>query len=274
MGKLTFIKMHGLGNDFVVFDARIKNIKLDASTVRAIADRRTGVGCDQLIVMEPAHSREADLFMRIYNSDGSEVDACGNATRCIAAKVMDENATDQVTIETGAGLLDTKRKRTGITVNYGQAYDDWKAIPLSREMNTLNVDLSEGILSDPVCVNIGNPHAVFFVDKLESVPLSKLGPKLETNALFPEHANIEAVQVMTRNHLKVRVWERGVGITQACGTGACAALIAACRRGYADRNAEVELAGGIILVEWNKDNQVLMTGPTATSFTGTWQFKI
>ena len=142
MGKLTFIKMHGLGNDFVVFDARIKNIKFDASTVRAIADRRTGVGCDQLIVMEPANSREADLFMRIYNSDGSEVDACGNATRCIAAKVMDENATDQVTIETGAGLLDTKRKKTGITVNFGQAYDDWKAIPLSREMNTLHVNLS------------------------------------------------------------------------------------------------------------------------------------
>ena len=124
--------MHGLGNDFVVFDARIKNIKLDASTVRAIADRRTGVGCDQLIVMEPAHSREADLFMRIYNSDGSEVDACGNATRCIAAKVMDENATDQVTIETGAGLLDTKRKRTGVTVNFGQGNEHTKCGPFRR----------------------------------------------------------------------------------------------------------------------------------------------
>ena len=271
MPKIDFIKMHGLGNDFVVFDARANPIKFDNSTIRAIANRRTGVGCDQLIVLERARSPEAELFMRIYNADGSEVAACGNATRCVAAKVMDEKASNQLAIETGAGLLATIRAKTGVTVNMGEAYDDWKDIPLVMETDTLHLDLSEGMLSDPVCVNIGNPHAVFFVDEVKSVPLTNLGPKLERNALFPERTNVEAVQVMARNHLKVRVWERGAGITQACGTGACAALVAGFRRGLTDRKAQVELDGGILEIQWQEDNTVLMTGPTATSFTGTWQ---
>ena len=263
--------MHGLGNDFVVFDARVLPIELDKDAICVISNRRTGIGCDQVIILEPPRSQASDLFMRIYNADGSEVGACGNATRCVAERVMDELATSYLTIETQAGLLKTNQTENGVTVNFGPAYDKWDTIPLSKEKNTLHLDISEGILSDPVCINIGNPHLVFFVDHLESIPLAELGPKLEHNTLFPERTNVEIVQVITKNHLKVNVWERGVGITQACGTGACAALVAACRRNIAGRCAKVELPGGILEVEWLEDNQVLMTGPTAVSFTGIWQ---
>ena len=271
MKEISFTKMHGLGNDFVVFDARVLPIELDKDTVCAISNRRTGIGCDQVIMLEAPRSKASDLFMRIYNADGSEVGACGNGARCVADIVMDELATSYATIETQAGFLKTNRAENGITVNFGPAYDEWDAIPLTKEKNTLHLGISEGILSDPVCVNIGNPHLVFFVDHLESVPLAELGPKLEHNTLFPERTNVETVQVITKHHLKVNVWERGAGITQACGTGACAALVAASRRGIAERRAKVELPGGILEVEWLEDNQVLMTGPTAICFTGFWQ---
>ena len=271
MRDINFIKMHGLGNDFVVFDARTTSIEFDDQMVRAIANRHTGVGCDQLVILEPARSPEADLFMRIHNADGSEVAACGNATRCVAAKVMDDNVSDQVTIQTGAGLLTTKRAESGFTVNMGKAYDNWKDIPLAWEADTLHLELSEGVLSDPVSVSIGNPHTVFFVDALENIPLADLGPKIENHALFPEGTNVEAVQIITSNHLKIKVWERGVGITQACGTGACAALVASHRRGLTERQALVELEGGNLEIVWREDNHVFMTGPVAISFTGTWQ---
>ena len=270
MRDINFIKMHGLGNDFVVFDARTASIEFDDQMVRAIANRHTGVGCDQLVILEPARSPEADLFMRIHNADGSEVVACGNATRCVAAKVMDDNASDQATIETRAGLLTIKRTGTGFTVNMGKAFDDWKDIPLAWNADTLHLELSEGVLSDPVGVNIGNPHLVFFVDKLANVPLANLGPKFEHNPLFPEGTNVEVVQVISYDRLKIRVWERGVGITQACGTGACAALVASHRRGFTGRQAQVELEGGSLEIVWQEDNKVLMTGPASISFTGTW----
>ena len=271
MEMIPFIKMHGLGNDFVVFDARLNKLVFVKDDLCKIANRRTGIGCDQVIVLEPPNSAEADIYMRIYNADGSEVSACGNATRCIADFVMDELGSNHATVETRAGLLPTTATKNGITVNFGKAYENWENIPLANEADTLHLNISEGILSDPVCVNIGNPHLVFFVDKLENVPLKTLGPKLEHNALFPERTNVEVVQVITRNHLRVMVWERGVGITRACGTGACAALVAACRRKIARRKAKVELTGGILLVEWLIDNQVIMTGPTAVSFSGVWQ---
>ena len=270
MKDISFIKMHGLGNDFVVFDARVLPIELDKDTISAISNRRTGVGCDQVIMLEAPHSQASDLFMRIYNADGSEVGACGNATRCVADLVMDEMATSDAKIETKAGLLTAKRTENGVTVNLGPAHDQWDDIPLTKEKNTLHLGISEGVLSDPVCVNIGNPHLVYFVDNLESIPLAELGPKLEHNALFPERTNVETVQVITKHHLRVNVWERGAGITRACGTGACAALVAACRRGIAERCAKVELPGGILEVKWLENNQVLMTGPTAISFTGIW----
>ena len=262
--------MHGLGNDFVVFDARRRELDLSADQVRAIANRNTGVGCDQLIIMEPPRNADADVFMRIRNADGSEVEACGNATRCVASTVMKERGADTVVIETVVGLL---HAATGdnelITVDMGPVRLDWQDIPLAQSMDTLHMGIEEGPLRDPAGVNVGNPHAVFFVDDAESIPLETVGPRVEHHPLFPARINVEAVQVLSPTRLRMRVWERGTGITRACGTGACATLVAAHRRGLAERAAEVVLDGGTLRIEWNDEGHVMMSGPAATSFTGT-----
>ncbi len=270
MTTLSFMKMHGLGNDFVVLDARRQPLDLSVDQVRAIADRHTGVGCDQLIIVEPAKSERADVLMRIRNADGGEVEACGNATRCVATTVMEEKGTTHAIIETAVGLLDARAVNGGlVAVDMGLANLDWQDIPLAREMDTLHLGITNGPLQDPVAVNVGNPHAVFFVDDAEAVPLETIGPEVEHHELFPERINVEAAQVISAGELRVRVWERGVGITQACGTGACAALVAACRRGLTERAAKVHLDGGTLGIEWREDDHVLMTGPVAVSFQGT-----
>ncbi len=269
MSERAFIKMHGLGNDFVVIDARREPFVLDERRARAITDRRTGVGCDQLIVMEPPRLPEAEVFMRIRNADGGEVEACGNATRCIARLVMEERGPGRVPIETEAGLLLAEDAGArGIAVDMGEVRLDWRDIPLAREMDTLHLALARGPLSDPVGVNVGNPHAVFFVDDAEAVDLGTLGPDLEHDPLFPERANIGVAQLLGPAGLRVRVWERGVGITRACGTGACAAAVAAHRRGLAGREIEVRLDGGPLALEWRADGHVVMTGPASTAFHG------
>src|SRR6185437_295111 len=228
MQGTPFIKMHGLGNDFVVLDARKAKLSLDAGAARAIADRHTGVGCDQLIVIERARDPAADVFMRIRNADGGEVEACGNATRCIADLVMREAGRDRAVIETAAGLLDaTAAGPERITVDMGPARLDWRDVPLARECDTLHVPLALSPLADPVACSMGNPHATFFVPDAEAIDLATLGPVLEHDPLFPERANIAVVQVLSPTRLRFRVWERGTGITVACGTGACAALVAA-----------------------------------------------
>ncbi len=271
---LEFVKMHGLGNDFVVLDARRRKLALTDRQVRAIADRRIGVGCDQLFVLEPPTDKSADVFMRIYNTDGSEVSACGNGTRCVAALVMREKATDRAVVETKAGLLDAIGAPGGqVTVDMGAARLDWQAIPLAQAHDTNHVPVRAGMLSDAVCVNMGNPHAVFFVDNIDAVDLRALGPRLEHDPMFPERANIEIAQVLPEENgwsrIRMRVWERGVGVTMACGTGACATLVAASRRGLVPRRAEIILDGGSLDVEWREDGHVLMTGPVTVSFTGT-----
>ena len=272
MTSRPFIKMHGLGNDFVVVDARREPFALDAATARAIADRRLGVGCDQVIVLEPPANGAADVFMRVHNADGGEVGACGNATRCVAALVMEEAPVMEeaaCTIETLAGLLSAAPAGPGrIAVDMGPARCGWRDIPLAREMETLHLDLALGPLSGPTAVNVGNPHAVFFVEDGAAIDLAELGPRLEHHGLFPERANIGVVQVTGEDRLRLRVWERGVGLTQACGTGACAAAVAAHRRGLTGRAVEVLLDGGALSVAWRHDGHVLMTGPVATSFTG------
>ena len=269
MSSIDFIKMHGLGNDFVVIDARSRPVALSDARARAIADRRTGVGCDQLIILEPATDTGAALFMRIHNADGGEVDACGNATRCIGDMVLTETGQDRAQIQTGAGLLAVWRSDGGISVDMGEAKDRWMDIPLAEEADTLHLEIGEGPLQNPVAVSVGNPHAVFFVEDAEEIDLAAVGPVLEHHPLYPERANVEAVSVLSRSHLRVRVWERGVGITRACGTGACAAAVAAVRRDLADRELTISLDGGDLTTSWLENGHIIMTGAVAESFRGT-----
>ena len=265
--RLPFTKMHGLGNDFVVIDARELPLVLSDDQKRRIADRRRGIGCDQLIILE--QSRKADVFMRIYNPDGSEAGACGNATRCVAGRLMAERGVERILVETISGLLETAAADRGdITVDMGEAKTDWRDIPLAEACDTLHLPVRLGPLIDPVGVNVGNPHAVFFVPDVAVIDLEKLGPELEHAPLFPERANIEVVQRLASGRLRMRVWERGAGITQACGSGACATLVAAARRGLTGRKAEVVLDGGTLTIEWLPDNHILMTGGWTTSFQG------
>jgi diaminopimelate epimerase len=274
MTALPFLKMHGLGNDFVVIDMRDRPVALTLAQRRWIADRRRGIGCDQLILLEQPRQKVADIFMRIHNPDGGEAGACGNATRCVAAKVMAEKAAHHAIVETISGLLDTEAAEGGrIAVDMGPVNLDWREIPVAEACDTLHLPLTAGPLSDPVGVNVGNPHAVFFVPDAERVDLASLGPVLERHRLFPERANIEIAQILSPGldspgRIRMRVWERGAGITQACGSGACATLVAAARRKLTGRAATIVLDGGELLIEWLADNHVRMTGDWAESFRG------
>ena len=271
----AFYKMHGLGNDFVVVDARRDLFEADGERIRAIADRHTGVGCDQFIVITPAASGAATAGMRIFNADGGEVEACGNGARCVASLLMRDGA-EQVRIESQGGLLVARRANGAladgdqITIDMGPAGVGWEDIPLAEEMDTLHLDLAVGPLSDPCAVSIGNPHCVFFVDDAEAIDIAHWGPQVETHALFPQRTNVEAVSVIATDHLRMRVWERGVGITRACGTGACASVVAARRRYLVDGATRVTLDGGDLLIDWTSTGHVLMTGPATLSFVGSW----
>ncbi|MEX0583481.1 MAG: diaminopimelate epimerase [Sneathiella sp.] len=268
MEPIPFIKMHGLGNDFVIIDGRERLPELSAAALRAIADRHRGVGYDQLIVMEPG-SPDAEIFMRIYNADGSEAEACGNATRCVAHMLMQESGKEDIIIETRAGLLAGTRGDHGdIVIDMGKPRLEWQQIPLSQAADTAHVQLEIGPLSDPVAVNMGNPHAVFFVDDAEAVDLEKWGPIAETHPLFPEKANISVVSRMGDGEFRLRVWERGVGITLACGSAACATMIAANIRGLAGKSARLHLNGGPLDMRIDENGHIFMGGAIATSFSG------
>ena len=271
MRKVPFLKMHGLGNDFVVLDFRRSALPLGDGAARRLADRRTGIGCDQVILLEPPRHPAAQVLMRIRNADGSEAEACGNATRCVADLLYRETRAPRIRIETAAGLLEAEARVDGsFAVDMGPARTAWHEIPLSRAMNTDRVELTLGPLADAVCTNIGNPHATFFVDDVDAIDLAALGPPLEHHPLFPERANIGVAEIRGPRIIRVRVWERGAGITAACGTGACAALVAAHRRGLTERRAEVELDGGKLDIAWREDGHVIMTGPATLSFEGSF----
>ena len=265
---LSFRKMHGLGNDFVVLDGRAAPLGLTRDQIVALADRRRGIGCDQLIIMEPPVAG-ADVFMRIHNPDGSEAGACGNATRCIASLISAETGKAQVVVRTISGDLPSEAMPGGMwQVDMGPARLGWRDVPLAQEADTLHVPLACGPVADPAACSMGNPHANFFVPDLDALPISEIGPRLEYDPIFPDRANIGFVQVMSPDHLRLVVWERGAGLTLACGSGACAAMVNAHRRGLTGRAARISMPGGDLLMEWRQDGHVLMTGPVATAFTG------
>ncbi|HZF95803.1 MAG TPA: diaminopimelate epimerase, partial [Allosphingosinicella sp.] len=240
--RRPFRKMHGLGNDFVVFDAREAPVEIDAARARAIADRKTGVGCDQLIVVEPSDT--ADVRMRIWNADGGEVEACGNAARCVAMLVGGES-----TIETKGGIIRGVANGAGASVDMGAPRFGWDEIPLAYPMDTAAMPVGWEALQSPAAVNVGNPHAVFFVDDANAADLARFGPLIENDPLFPDRVNVN-VASLEGGALRLRVWERGAGLTQACGTGACATAVAAIRRKLVASPVEVRLPGGSLTIEW------------------------
>ncbi len=262
--RVPFVKMHGLGNDFIVLDGREEILpQVNAALVMALADRHTGIGCDQLIVLE--RSTSADLRMRIFNGDGSEVEACGNASRAVG--LLHGGA---ARIETAGGIIAVAPSPGGIAVEMGKPHFDWDAIPLAFAMDTLNMPVAWGDLTNPVAVNVGNPHVVLFVPDCDAVPLAELGPIIEHDALFPSRVNVNVATVTARDAIRLRVWERGAGLTRACGTGACATAVSAMRRGLVDRKVAVTLPGGKLAIEWRDDDQIVMTGPAMESFRGSF----
>ena len=267
--------MNGLGNDFVVLDGREHKVILGPEDAQRLGDHKgaLGLGCDQVIVMEP--SQTADVFMRIFNADGSEVSACGNATRCVALIAAEETGRAQVSIETRAGLLKADVQDPGnITIDMGKPRFQWDEIPLAEPFHdTTGIELQIGpvdapVLHTPSVVNVGNPHAIFWVGDVNAHDLGRFGPLLENHPIFPERANISLAQITSRGSLKLRVWERGAGLTRACGTAACAAAVAAARKDLTDRKVNVELPGGTLVIEWGPDDHILMTGPAELEFEG------
>lgn len=266
--RVPFIKMHGLGNDFVVLDSRREALPtVNARIAAALADRRTGIGCDQLVLMEP--STVADLKMRIFNPDGSEVGACGNASRAVALLQG-----HPCSIETGGGVINAQPADSGIAVNMGIPRFGWDEQPLAYAMDTLTMPVGWEELETPVAVNVGNPHVVFFVPDTDAVELDRLGPIIENDPLFPERVNVNVATITGPQSLRLRVWERGAGLTRACGTGACATAIAAMRRSLVERSAEVTLPGGPLRIDWQDDQTIIMTGPATESFRGefAWEY--
>jgi diaminopimelate epimerase len=256
---VRFHKMHGLGNDFVIIDARQQPFDVVPATARAIADRRTGVGCDQLIVLEP--SSVADLRMRIWNSDGGEVQSCGNATRCVV------QLTGASTIETGGGLLQGSAVDGQITVVLPAPRFGWDEIPLAYPMDTGALPMAWDELQQPFAVNVGNPHVVFLVPDAREVPLDELGPRIENDPAFPERINVN-VATFVDNALKLRTFERGSGETLACGTGACATAVAAIARKQAQSPVRVDMAGGRLVIDWSPGEPIRMTGTATHVFEG------
>jgi diaminopimelate epimerase len=270
---LPFRKMNGLGNDFAVIDARASAVTLSADAARRLANRETGVGCDQVIIIEP--SKRGDAFMRIRNADGSEGEACGNATRCVAALLAGEQGQPAVTIETLAGLLACQVYADGmVTADMGEPRFGWRDIPLAwafPDTNAIDYTMPSagGALTWPSVVNVGNPHCIFWVDDLDAHDLAAIGPRIEHDAIFPERVNVSLAQVLSRSAIKTRVWERGVGLTQACGSAACAVGVAAARRGLTGREVDVVLPGGALGIKWREsDRHILMTGPWSLDYEG------
>jgi diaminopimelate epimerase len=266
----AFLKMHGLGNDFVVFDARDSAFALSAPQAKAVADRHFGIGCDTVVVIRPGGAA-ADASILFYNADGTESESCFNASRCVARLLLDERGLARVKLSTKGGMLVCSDAGRGqVTVDMGEPRVDWDQVPVASPVDTTSFALDIGGTSIPVsAVSMGNPHCVLFVPDAEKAPLTTLGPRIETLPFFPNRTNVEFAQVLDQGRIRMRVWERGVGVTLACGTGACATAVAAIRKGLTGRKVDLVLDGGVLKIEWREDDgHVLMTGPTAMPFRG------
>ena len=262
--RIPFIKMHGLGNDFVVLDARRDAlVPVTSDLARALADRKTGIGCDQLILLEP--SGNADFRMRIFNHDGGEVESCGNASRAVA---LLHGA--PASIETSGGVIEARPSESGIAVDMGMPRFGWQEIPLAYAMDTTSLPVAWEELENPFALNVGNPHVVFFVEDADAIELDRLGPQIEHDPVFPDRVNVNVAQIVDRKKMLLRVWERGAGLTRACGTGACASAVAAMRKGLTDSEIAVTLPGGTLTIAWEEGEPVTMTGPATESFRGTF----
>ncbi len=263
--RVPFVKMHGLGNDFIVLDARARAIpELTAPIAARLADRHCGIGCDQLVLLGP--SDDADFGMRIFNADGGEVEACGNAARAVA--VLHGSA---ARLETAGGVIAISPEAGGASVDMGEPAFAWDAIPIEYPMDTAQMPVAWEKLHNPAAINVGNPHVVFFVNDLDEIPLERLGPVIERDSLFPERINVNVAQI-DGDTVRLQVWERGTGLTRACGTGACATAVAAIRRGLARSPVTVALPGGKLTIEWSPGRTITMTGPAAESYRGDFEW--
>ena len=268
MQKIEFIKMHGLGNDFVIIDNRINSILITPSIINKLSDRKFGAGCDQLITINKSIGDE-DARIEIFNPNGDKAEACGNGTRCVAKLLYEENKKRSINILSDAGILNAIYKNeNNISVNMGKLHTKWDKIPLTKEMDTMNVPIEVEGFSLGVAVNIGNPHIVFFGDIINEVDLNNVGPKIENHEFFPNKTNVEFIKILNENKIQMRVWERGAGITLACGSGACAAVYAGMKKNLLSNNVEVILAKGSLHILIQND-VAIMTGPAEISFKGT-----
>ena len=271
MQKIEFIKMHGLGNDFVIIDKRSKNITITQELIKKLSDRKTGAGCDQLITISQSKNG-VDADIEIYNPGGDRAEACGNGTRCIARILFNENKNKEILkIYSDAGILEAKKEGDYISVNMGNLTMDWNKIPLSKEMDTMNIPISIDGYTKGVAVNVGNPHIIFFGKSIYNTDLNEIGPSVETHKFFPKKVNVELVEVIDTKTLKMRVWERGVGITLACGSGACASVYAAWKKNLTGNKVEVILEKGSLYVNIVNE-KAIMTGPAEISYHGNIKF--
>ncbi len=263
---INYTKMHGLKNDFIIIDARAKKVFLNKKNIRKISDRKKGLGCDQVVIIERPKKKKTAAFIKFYNSDGSITKACGNASRCVAFLLMKEFKRKKIALETESTLLNaflTKTKQ--VSVDIGKAYFKWKQIPLKRKININKVNFNVDSYTKPTLVNVGNPHIVFFMQNLKKINLKKVGPKIEKNPLFPERINVNFAKILKNNKIEIRVWERGAGITKACGTGASATAVAAIKNKLINKRiCYIHMDGGKLKVEYKKNGHIIMTGPIKT----------
>ena len=263
---INYTKMHGLKNDFIIIDARAKKIFLNKKNIRKISNRKKGLGCDQLVIIEKPKKKKTSAFIKFYNSDGSITKACGNATRCVAFLLMKEFKRKKIALETESTLVNAfLTKNNQVSVDIGKAYFKWKQIPLKRKVNINKVNFNIDSYINPTLINVGNPHIIFFMQNLKKINLKKVGPKIEKNPLFPERINVNFAKILKNNKIELRVWERGAGITKACGTGASATAVAAIKNKLINKRiCYIHMDGGKLKVEYKKNGHIIMTGPIKT----------